>query len=202
MRIPVMLAAIVLLATSAACEPKRNSPPSDTLSARPASDSAAAIASPRVTPADTGPSLAETVQWLSREALPMLTVTQIATDRSSHMLVTSKWRISSLAVNDCVLSWTKRLSFTISSPTGEQADPGKPFKETVPLKEVDVGGISVIDLPPSQTSDVPTPRVRIPIRGQEGPATGLDVRNRGDGERVAKALKTAATLCGASTQPF
>jgi hypothetical protein len=152
--------------------------------------------------AATGPSLGETIAWLSKDALPMLTLTEIGSDRANRMLVTTKHKVSSLTVNDCVLNWTTRISFTISSPAGETADPGKPFTQTVPLKAVDVGGISVVEMPPSQRSDEPTQRIRIPTRGKEGPPDGIDVRNRVDGERVVKALKRAAILCGAESQPF
>jgi len=190
----------LLLACSSAPD-VRKSASTDTTAVRQTGDPAKIAAAPGGS-AGAGPSLPETIAWLSNDAPAMLTLTEIGTDRSSQLLVTTKHKVSSITVNDCVLSWTTRISFKISSPTGDTSDPGKPFTETVSLKTVDVGGISVVQMPPSQRSDEPTQRIRIPIRGKDGPPEGMDVRNKVDGERVVKALKRAATLCGASTQPF
>lgn len=197
----VTLCVMPVLACFSSNPEVRKSTSADTTSIR-QSVRSAPLAARQTDSVASGPSLSETISWLSNDALAMMTLTEIGTDRSSRMLVTTKHKVSSLTVKDCALSWTTRISFTISSPAGTTSDPGKPFTDTVSLKTVDVGGISVVQMPPSQRSDEPTQRILIPLRGKEGPPEGMDVRNKVDGERVANALRRAATLCGATAQPF
>jgi hypothetical protein len=143
------------------------------------------------------PNIAETKAWLESEGASFLYgVAHFAGG------VTVQFNFADVALDNCVLSWTAL----------EQTDEGKPEKTriSVPLKDVDTGGIEV--RPGDEVfSDFVSVRTRksvgptISVKPADKPAStdsNAMMFVKADGQRVVNAVRRAALLCGAPASAF
>jgi hypothetical protein len=142
------------------------------------------------------PTLEQTVAWLSKDAAPIL---RSETPRST---ITLRY-IDALTVENCRMTWLD--SHVLLGATSSN-------RLTLPLADLDLGGVHVRTFPDTSSIVEFGPRVaRPPVWIAVGqPAERRDtmrvvafpVRNVSDGQRVVNAIKRAGLLCGASPSPF
>lgn len=163
-----------------------------------------------------GPTMAETKAWLESEALPMVGGSEITQDRSGTVTRMSD-KLANLSVQDCRLAFDMDTMFSIGSASYQRPPVTGTYHIIVPLKDLDIAGVKTAAAAPAARGDVTYPRLRIKTRAAAGKtikttggskgeeaSDGISffVRNDDDGERVAKAIRRAAILCGAPPSPF
>jgi len=142
------------------------------------------------------PSMVEIKAWLEQEAIGLLGGFLLPGLENIPVSVTD------LKLDNCVLGWT--MDAPRNSP---------PVRISVPLKDLDINRLTV-----SGAGALSTDRVSIFLRASattmitsaptDGSATSmsvfsaLHVRSVADGQRVANAIRRAATLCGAPSTPL
>ena len=161
---------------------------------------------------DEGPSMAETKRWLETEAPAMLGAFE--SQLGDLILSTSDHSVANLALENCVLSWTSITKTKIKVQTREKNLDSK-YTYRFPLRYLDLGGVRVDQI--QFMSDKPADVIRLPARSVAGAtiisvdsagkesrekAAMLYVRSRDEGQRVVKAIRRAAQLCGAPANPF
>jgi hypothetical protein len=153
--------------------------------------------------------LAETKAWLEGEGLTLMHSVTSRTDRTTGLRQTTDARITTLTLNDCRLAWQTMAEITTTLGDGERRAQSV-VDVTVPLNDLDLRGIQVHTVP-SLNGDA-TIAVSMETRvaagatvayaSQGGPTSwiteaGILVQTAADGDRLAAAIRTAATLCGA-----
>jgi hypothetical protein len=166
-----------------------------------------------------GPTLADTKAWLESDGAAMLHSYRRRDDRRFSMIEVTTDDASDVQLTDCVLSWKHTTNFKIlGAPPGVKNGFLSSAVYRVPLKDVDVAGVLVQS--DSSRRDKPVSVVEIKTRAGAGAtiavepvgksakkteparAVQIHVLNHDDGERVMKAVRRAAALCGAPTSPF
>lgn len=169
----------------------------------------------RTAAAAQAPSMAETKRWVEVEGRQMLNA--LSTHTNGAELVTSRYRPVDLRFDGCNLV-ASFVDTTIARSVGAPWDTvSQLFAFRVPLAKVDVGALISRDAGEVSSDRVPLQHVVLKLRTDEVvdmeaslngvPAKGnrvasLVVRSKEDGDRLANALRRAATLCGAPASPF
>jgi hypothetical protein len=144
----------------------------------------------------------------------MMHAKHIENDRQLLMLTTIDERVEKLSLTDCVLKMDRSSLQVINTYHGGRKD-SKEFPRSssvsVPLKDLDVSSIKVDE--DKFMTDEPASEVFMRTReaagatitsttGHPAKALGIDVDSKQDGERIANAIRHAATLCGAPASAF
>jgi len=176
-------------------------------------------------PADTvaGPSHEMTKAWLESE-MPAL-AKQFLVEKRDQVLTyparTIRWTyLKTAGVSDVVLdSCTLKYTSTLRSEPYLDNQRQSPFLASssyeVPLSNVDINDVVVQEVPTFQDSRFENPgfQVRVGALPSRGPvfrsanSSGVSfvhvpARDKDAAERIARAIKHAAALCGARTSPF
>jgi hypothetical protein len=144
---------------------------------------------------DTGPSLTETVAWIEAEGPGIMQggTKQIKRGDTIMMIFNMNWRASEVSVKNCTLSWVTVLEIEGGLLTKPDPKVTTVTKTSVPLKVIlntrAAIGPTITD---EQEGKPRTKRARV----------GITVTDTVGGERLAKAFRRAAVLCGASLSPF
>ena len=142
------------------------------------------------------PSMAEIKAWLEQEAIGLVGGIALPGDRRIPVSVTD------LKLDNCVLLWTMDVPRI-----------GQPARFSVPLKDLDINRLAVVGASTLSTGYVsmhlrafaPTTITSAPTDGSAASVytlAHLYVRSVADGRRVAHAVRRAATLCGAPSDPL
>jgi hypothetical protein len=159
--------------------------------------------------AATPPTLAQTQEWLEREAPSLLGA--YTRERVGSSILTRDMWVTRISLADCVLTIDQPETFDIrQSPKVDTVD----YSLAIPLRDLDVGG-TLID-PVLDVDQRGAVRLRIRTTATAGKTikrTGgklpdlasfvwLSARYADDATRVGAAVRRAATLCGAKVGPF
>jgi hypothetical protein len=158
-----------------------------------------------------GPTLAETIAWLTTDAPPLLVYTEAP--RPGRPGISRRW-IHDLRIVDCRMDWEDSHALNLSA-SSNQAQSVNAATYRALLGDLDAAGIHVktlaqdnnviVEFGPRQSKPAIAYKVTSPPQFQGSDSTrrvGFAVRNGDDAKRVVAALKRAATLCGAPTSPF
>jgi hypothetical protein len=157
------------------------------------------------------PTMAETVAWLTIEAVPLLTYTS---GPKPGRPGPSRRSIHDLRIADCRMGWEDSNALNLNASTG-QPEKVNTTVYRAPLGDLDVAGIHVttiaqanyviVEFGPRQSRPAIPYRITSPAPMQSSDSTrrlGFPARSADDGSRVVAALKRAAVLCGAPAAPF
>jgi hypothetical protein len=162
------------------------------------------------------PTLAETTRWLEVDGKALMKATGSKLDRRYNILTVIEHEVIDLKLEECNLHVVSRWHSEVTSPVGGQVD-DKRLHMVVPMKSVDIGGFTIVDL--TVLSETPVQLVSMRLQSSEGAAVRswtegregeesmsdggqIFVRGRPEGERIINALRRAAVLCGAPRAVF
>jgi hypothetical protein len=163
------------------------------------------------------PTMSQVKTWLETESPRLLQSQHTKLDRRYNILSVSERKNSNIKVEQCILSIKTTESFKIISSLRNQESKSE-WTSYIPLKDLDVGSITVRKVEFDSFSDSPMQLLELktlasigktiiqknPERIEPSASAGWSsfVMNEHDGLRVAKAIKRAAILCGAPESPF
>lgn len=177
------------------------------------------------------PSMAETASWL-RENLPIMgdltTRTRVDAQDTKPTRMDFSQKISEVELDRCVLRYQQAIRVGWIHKGRKLPEQRTSYFVSVPLNAVDLAAVStyeqsfydgvlsmagnywISERPPASVivkafspSSAPFVQLDLQERSRKGLADlDLIVRNLGEAERVARAIRHAAQLCGARASPF
>jgi hypothetical protein len=155
--------------------------------------------------------LAESKAWFEGDGLRLMHSVTTQMDRSTRIRQTTDARVTTVSLDDCQLAWHTVAEITTTLGAGERRAESVVDIST-PLNDLDVRSVQV-HIVPSQNGDATivvsmktTAAATIAYSAQGGPTSrvseaGIRVQTAEDGDTLARALRTAVTLCGAGRSP-
>lgn len=165
--------------------------------------------------AQSGPTMAQTEAWISKDMLQLTWVIADATTREGGTSV--GYGIASRVVSAKISKCTFMLESEMRSVGGPAESQRFQARFVFHLKSVDRSGLTVVsrDLSAANTQVTPFSGVRIPLLPsdealqilpdapiQKVPEVVISARSEKDGGRILKAIDRAAELCGATKSTF